>query len=148
MTQRRLARESAVEVLYRLDLVADEPEAVIQEICVRKNPSEEAESYLRRLVRTVENHRNEIDRVLKKHLKRWRLERLTFIDRAILRMGCAEILFFDDVPPKVAINEAVDIAKKFGDDNAGKFVNGVLDGVFKDCFNRQMGGDDGSRGVE
>jgi N utilization substance protein B len=148
MTQRRLARESAVEVLYRLDLVADEPEAVIQEICVRKNPSEEAESYLRRLVQTVENHRNEIDRVLKKHLKRWRLERLTFIDRAILRMGCAEILFFDDVPPKVAINEAVDIAKKFGDDNAGKFVNGVLDGVFKDCFNRQMGGDDGSRGVE
>jgi len=148
MTQRRLARESAVEVLYRLVLVADEPEAVIQEICVRKNPSEEAESYLRRLVRTVENHRNEIDRVLKKHLKRWRLERLTFIDRAILRMGCAEILFFDDVPPKVAINEAVDIAKKFGDDNAGKFVNGVLDGVFKDCFNRQMGGDDGSRGVE
>ena len=121
---------------------------MIQEICVRKNPSEEAESYLRRLVRTVENHRNEIDRVLKKHLKRWRLERLTFIDRAILRMGCAEILFFDDVPPKVAINEAVDIAKKFGDDNAGKFVNGVLDGVFKDCFNRQMGGDDGSRGVE
>ncbi|MCR4424075.1 MAG: transcription antitermination factor NusB [candidate division WOR-3 bacterium] len=148
MTQRRLARESAVEVLYRLDLVADEPEAVIQEICVRKNPSEEAESYLRRLVQTVENHRDEIDRVLKKHLKRWRLERLTFIDRAILRMGCAEILFFDDVPPKVAINEAVDIAKKFGDDNAGKFVNGVLDGVFKDCFNRQMGGDDGSRGVE
>lgn len=131
MTQRRLARESAVEVLYRLDLVEDEPEAVIQEICARKNPSEEAESYLRRIVRTVEKHRDEIDRVLKRNLKRWRLERVTFIDRAILRMGCAELLFFADVPPKVVINEAVEIAKKFGDDNAGKFVNGVLDGVFK-----------------
>ncbi|MGQ9678109.1 MAG: transcription antitermination factor NusB [bacterium] len=131
MTQRRLARESAVEVLYRLDLVKDEPEAVIQEICVRKNPSEDAESYLRRIVQTVERHQKEIDRVLKRNLRRWRLERLTFIDRAILRMGCAELLFFSDVPPKVVINEAVDIAKKFGDDNAGKFVNGVLDGVFK-----------------
>ncbi len=148
MTQRRLARESAVEVLYRLDLVADEPEAVIQEICARKNPSEEAESYMRRIVQTVERHQDEIDRVLKTHLKRWRLERLTFIDRAILRMGCAEILFFDDVPPKVAINEAVEIAKKFGDDNAGKFVNGVLDGVYKDHCGGQRGSGDDSRGVE
>lgn len=146
MTQRRLARESAVEVLYRLDLVEDEPEAVIQEICVRKNPSEEAESYLRRIVQTVEKHRDEIDRVLKRNLKRWRLERVTFIDRAILRMGCAELLFFADVPPKVVINEAVEIAKKFGDDNAGKFVNGVLDGVFK---NRDISEERGDyRGVE
>lgn len=146
MTQRRLARESAVEVLYRLDLVEDEPEAVIQEICARKNPSEEAESYLRRIVQTVEKHRDEVDRVLKRNLKRWRLERVTFIDRAILRMGCAELLFFADVPPKVVINEAVEIAKKFGDDNAGKFVNGVLDGVFK---NRDISEERGDyRGVE
>lgn len=146
MTQRRLARESAFEVLYRLDLVEDEPEAVIQEICVRKNPSEEAESYLRRIVQTVEKHRDEIDRVLKRNLKRWRLERVTFIDRAILRMGCAELLFFADVPPKVVINEAVEIAKKFGDDNAGKFVNGVLDGVFKNQDISEERGD--YRGVE
>lgn len=146
MTQRRLARESAVEVLYRLDLVEDESEAVIQEICVRKNPSEEAESYLRRIVQTVEQHRDEIDRVLKRNLKRWRLERVTFIDRAILRMGCAELLFFADVPPKVVINEAVEIAKKFGDDNAGKFVNGVLDGVFKSRDISEGRGD--YRGVE
>ena len=146
MTQRRLARESAFEVLYRLDLVEDEPEAVIQEICVRKNPSEEAESYMRRIVQTVEKHRDEIDRVLKRNLKRWRLERVTFIDRAILRMGCAELLFFADVPPKVVINEAVEIAKKFGDDNAGKFVNGVLDGVFKNQDISEERGD--YRGVE
>ncbi len=132
MTQRRLARECAVEVLYRQDLVGDEPERVIEEICLRKNPSEEAEGYLRRIVETVEQGREEIDRVLRQHLKRWRLDRLTFIDRAILRMGCAEILFFADVPGKVAINEAVELAKKFGDEKAGKFVNGVLDAVFKD----------------
>ncbi|MEO0019188.1 MAG: transcription antitermination factor NusB [candidate division WOR-3 bacterium] len=131
MTQRRLARESAIEVLYRLDLVGDEPTDTIQEICARKNPSEEAETYLRRLVDTVEKNLAEIDATLRRHLKRWRLERLTYLDRAILRIGCAEILYFDDIPPKVAINEAVELAKKFGDDKAGKFVNGVLDGVFK-----------------
>lgn len=131
MTQRRLARESAVEVLYRMDLVGDEPEETIQEICARKNPSEEAETYLRRLIQAVEQYQEEIDRTLRGQLSRWRLERLTFIDRAVLRIGCAEVLYFDDVPPKVAINEAVDIAKKFGDDKAGKFVNGVLDAVYK-----------------
>ncbi|MGB9741876.1 MAG: transcription antitermination factor NusB [bacterium] len=134
MTQRRLARESAVEVLYRLDLVGDEPESTIQEILMRRNPSEEAETYLRRLVSTVENNRPEIDACLRRHLKRWRLERLTYIDRAILRLACAEILYFHDVPPKAAINEAVEIAKKFGDDQAGKFVNGVLDSVFKEKY--------------
>ena len=132
MTNRRLARESALEVLYRLDLVGDEPEHSIAEVLLRKNPSEEAETYLRRLVDSVLAHQQEIDAVLRKHLKRWRLERLTMPDRAILRLAAAEILYFDDVPPKVSINEAVEIAKKYGDDEAGKFVNGVLDSVFRE----------------
>ena len=132
MTNRRLARESALEVLYRLDLVGDEPENTISEILLRKNPSEEAETYLRRLVDAAMGHQQEIDAVLRKHLTRWRLERLTVLDRAILRLAAAEILYFDDVPPKVSINEAVEIAKKFGDDEAGKFVNGVLDSVFQE----------------
>jgi len=132
MTQRRLARESAVEILYRLELVGDETETTIQEILVRRNPSEEAETYMRRLITTIENNRAEIDDTLRRHLRRWRLERLTYLDRAILRVGCAEILYFSDVPPKVAINEAVEIAKKFGDDQAGKFVNGVLDSIYKE----------------
>ena len=132
MTNRRLARESALEVLYRLDLVGDEPEHTIAEILLRKNPSEEAETYLRRLVDAALGHQQELDTTLRKHLTRWRLERLTVLDRAILRLAAAEILYFDDVPPKVSINEAVEIAKKYGDDEAGKFVNGVLDSVFRE----------------
>jgi len=132
MTNRRLARESALEVLYRLDLVGDEPENTISEILLRKNPSDEAETYLRRLVDAALGHQQETDAVLRRHLTRWRLERLTVLDRAILRLAAAEILYFDDVPPKVSINEAVEIAKKYGDDEAGKFVNGVLDGVFQE----------------
>jgi N utilization substance protein B len=132
LTNRRQARECALEVLYRLDLVGDEPEHTIAEILLRKNPSDEAETYLRRLVDSVLGDQQEIDAVLRKHLSRWRLERLTMLDRAILRLAAAELLFFDDVPPKVSINEAVEIAKKYGDDDAGKFVNGVLDSIFQD----------------
>jgi N utilization substance protein B len=132
MTNRRLARESALEVLYRLDLVGDEPEHTIAEILLRKNPSEEAETYLRRLVDAALGNQQEIDTALRKHLTRWRLERLTVLDRAILRLAAAEILYFDDVPPKVSINEAVEVAKKYGDDEAGKFVNGVLDSIFRE----------------
>ncbi|MEO0078989.1 MAG: transcription antitermination factor NusB [candidate division WOR-3 bacterium] len=132
MTNRRLARECALEVMYRLDLVADDPDSTIEEIVARKNPSDDAESYLRRLVAAVQTCQQEIDAALRRHLRRWRLERLTVIDRAILRVAAAELLYFADVPPKVAINEAVDIAKKFGDDEAGRFVNGVLDGVLRE----------------
>ncbi len=132
MTQRRLARESALEVFYRLDLVADEPDDTIEEILNRKNPSDEAESYLRLLVQTLLNNQDEVDKMLRKHIRHWRLERLRVLDRATLRMACTEMLYFDDVPPKVSINEAVDIARKFGDDDSGRFVNGVLDGVLKD----------------
>jgi len=132
MTNRRQARECALEVLYRLDLVGDEPEHTIAEILLRKNPSDEAETYLRRLADSVLANQQEIDAALRKHLSRWRLERLTMLDRAILRLAAAELLFFDDVPPKVSINEAVEIAKKYGDDDAGKFVNGVLDSIFQE----------------
>jgi N utilization substance protein B len=132
MTNRRQARECALEVLYRLDLVGDESENTIAEILLRKNPSEEAETYLRRLIDAAQGNQQEIDTTLRKHLTRWRLERLTVLDRAILRLAAAEIIYFDDVPPKVSINEAVDIAKKYGDDEAGKFVNGVLDSVFQE----------------
>jgi transcription antitermination factor NusB len=138
-THRRVAREAALETLYRLDLVKDEPDDTIDEILNRKNPSEEAEAYLRRLVQAVLDHAAEVDEVLVRHLRRWRLDRLKYLDRAILRLGCAEMLYFDDVPPKVSINEAVDIARKYGDDDSGRFVNGVLDGIYREVGDRGEG---------
>lgn len=132
MTQRRLAREAALEVLYRFDLVGDEPEEVIEEIVLRRNPSDEAEEYLRRLVDAVFSNRDAVDRMVRSHLRRWRLERLRCLDRALLRLGCAELVYLPDIPPKVTINEAVDIARKYGDDDSGRFVNGVLDGIYRE----------------
>lgn len=125
-----------------MELVGDAPEATIEELLARKNPSQEAEAYLRRLVNAVREHQSEVDRVLRRHLRRWRLERLTVLDRTILRMAGVELLFFGDVPPKAAINEAVELAKKFGDDRAGAFVNGVLDGVYHEVLSKKAGEDD------
>ncbi len=132
MTSRRVARECALETLYRFELVGDDPDSVIDEILSRKNPSREAEEYLRRLVAAVLDHSADIDKLLRRHLRRWRLERLTALDRAALRFAAAELVYFADVPARVIINEAVDIAKKFGDDSAGRFVNGVLDSIFRE----------------
>lgn len=132
-----MARECALEVLYRLDLVGDEPENTIEEIVTRKNPSDEAESYLRRLVAAVVTNQKEVDDMLRRHLRRWRLERLTVLDRAILRVATAELSHFGDVPPKVSINEAVEVSKKYGDDESGRFVNGVLDGVLRELQGRE-----------
>jgi len=132
VTQRRIAREAALEVLYRLDLVKHEPEDTIEEILNRKNPSEEAENYLRRLVQAVLDHSAEVDKMLATHLRKWRVERLRYLDRAILRLASTEMMYFGDVPAKVSINEAVDIARKYGDDDSGRFVNGVLDAVYKE----------------
>ncbi len=132
MTQRRLAREAALETLYRLDLVRGEPDDTIEEIVHRKNPSDEAETYLRRLIQAVLNNREEIDSMVVRHVRHWRFERLRYLDRAVLRIACAEMLYFDDVPPKVSINEAVDVSRKYGDDDSGRFVNGVLDGIYKE----------------
>lgn len=127
-----MAREAALEVLYRFDLVGDEPDDVIDEIVHRRNPSDEAEEYLRRLVDAVFKNQAAVDTMVRRHLRRWRFERLRYLDRALLRLACAELVYFTDIPPKVTINEAVDIARKYGDDDSGRFVNGVLDGVYRE----------------
>jgi transcription antitermination protein NusB len=81
------------------------------------------------LIRGSLEHRDEVDEVIKKHAKNWELHRIAAVDRNILRLAIYEMLYRDDIPPIVSINEAVDIAKKFSTQDSGKFVNGILDKV-------------------
>jgi transcription antitermination factor NusB len=83
------------------------------------------------LVRGVMKHREEIDRLISKYATNWDIARMAVIDRNILRFATFELLFADDIPPKVSINEAIDIAKRFGDKDSGSFVNGILDKIHK-----------------
>ena len=96
--------------------------------------------YVRRVVGVLDARLAEIDAMLREALDNWRLERLSAIDRAVLRIGAAEMLFVDEVPPKVAIQEAIRLAESYGGDESPRFVNGVLDALYKRYDTKQLKG--------
>ena len=132
MRKRTKARECVLKILYALDITKEDPEKCI-EIFWQSN--EELEPQVRAfadtLVLGVSKNKELIDKVITEHATNWELKRMAVIDRNILRFATHELLFMDDIPPKVAINEAIDIAKKYGDKDSGKFVNGILDKINK-----------------
>lgn len=129
ITRRRRARECAVETLYELDVAGGEPEHVIFETARRHKLDSKTRNYLNRLVTRTVAERAVIDAALAHALEKWDVSRLGFTDRAVLRMAGCEIMFFPDIPPRVVINEAVDLARLYGDEQSSRFVNGVLDAV-------------------
>ena len=88
-----------------------------------------AMAFSERLVKGVEQHREDLDRIIERYASHWKVDRMTHVDRSILRIATYELLYCDDIPPKVAINEAIDIGKKYGSEDSGAFINGVLDKV-------------------
>lgn len=132
MGKRRSSRELALKFLYQTELnVGDISEQM--EIFLKAFPSQEdVEKYMIELVETIRRHQTEIDELLEKYSENWSLSRMTVIDRNTLRIATAELLFRKDVPPKVAIDEALEIAKKFGSEDSPDFVNGVLDRIKKE----------------
>ncbi len=86
---------------------------------------------MRRLLELLDDHLPEVDAALQEALDNWRLERLSSIDRAVLRIGAIELLWVEDVPPKVTIQEAIRLAEAYGGDDSPRFVNGVLDALYK-----------------
>jgi len=132
MKERREARELALQVLYALDLCPESDTGDLLAYLVEERGGPEgAAGYARRLVETVVGHRDEIDALLSRHSANWELKRMAAVDRNILRAAAAELLFFADVPFRVVIDEAVEIAKRYGTDDSGKFVNGVIDAVHR-----------------
>ncbi len=132
MMNRRLARELALKILYACDSGRNEaPKIIMNEILGKKKYEENVRNFAIALTMlTIENTRK-IDDYIKSTLHNWEFERIATIDRLILRMGICEFLYFDDIPIEVSINEAIELAKKFGTDESNKFVNGVLDAVSK-----------------
>ena len=129
MSTRRKARAMALQALYEIDLVKHDEEAVVSKRVTAAELSEENRSFIRGLVNGIIQRREEIDGYIRKFATAWPLERLSIIDRNILRLAIFEVLFDNEVSVKVAINEAVELAKKFGSDNSPKFINGVLGSV-------------------
>ncbi|MFC2065699.1 transcription antitermination factor NusB [Chloroflexota bacterium] len=126
---RRKARVLALQALYEVDSVGHDMETVIAGLLDNRELSEENNTFIRELVSGVTQNKERIDYNIKRFAPAWPLHQIAVIDRSILRLAIFEILFDNKVPIKVAINEAVELAKTFGSDNSAKFVNGVLGSV-------------------
>jgi N utilization substance protein B len=131
MTQRRCARESALEVFYRFDMGNENTEKTIKEIKEKIKFTPQGQKFFQCLVSETLNNLDVIDKTIIQFLEHWSFARLAGVDRAILRVACCELLYFPDIPPKVVINEALEIAKKYGAAESASFVNGILDAIYK-----------------
>jgi N utilization substance protein B len=129
---RRSSRELALKFLYQSEFNEGHSEELLSQFIDQVASKDGVGDYMRKLVVAIFSHRDEIDSAIQKYSEHWALDRMTLIDRNILRMGVCELVYLDSVPPKVAINEAVEIAKKFGNDDSPDFINGVLDHIFRD----------------
>jgi N utilization substance protein B len=123
MARRRDARRLAVSILYQADMAARSALEVLQE---RRSLGIRVPGFAEELVAGVEEQRPELDRLIGEHAEGWSVPRMAAVDRAVLRVACYELLFRDDVPTAVAIDEAVSAAKELSTADSGRFVNGVL----------------------
>ncbi len=129
MRRRRKSREFALQALYQLNITKQDVSALLAQFQEHFLPGEEADEFLRRLVLGVLDHREELDRLIEQYSENWRLDRIDVIDRNILRMALFELLYCEDIPPKVTINEAIDLGKRYGSEDSGNFINGILDRI-------------------
>ncbi len=144
MRSRSRARGWALQILYAWEMRGPErplPE-VLADFMTDRLIGEGSRDYLFRLILAVAEHRADIDRTVQECLTNWRLERLSTIDRAVLRIGAAEMLFLHDVPPRVSIQEAVLLAEKYSTAESPRFVNGVLDALMRRARDPAVRGED------
>ncbi len=131
MGERRLSRETALKVLFQIDLVSTNIEEVLKYTLSDGDFSAEVKEFTLILVKGVLSNLSKIDEVINIYANNWSLERITNIDRNILRMTIYEILYLKNIPKSVSINEAVELAKKYGTKSSFSFVNGVLGKIDK-----------------
>ena len=129
MGSRRRSRELAVQALFYMDMRKNRSEEMLNLFVDHFIGSEKPPPFFEEIVRGVMNMGDEIDLIIKRFSSKWKLSRMPCVDRNILRLAVYEILYCDDVPAKVSINEAIDIGKKFGADDSGSFINGILDSI-------------------
>jgi len=132
MRKRTLAREFSLQVLYQTDITHDSYDISLSNFWQahsEENIDEEIKKFTGELVKGTIDNLQTIDAKIGQYATNWQLKRMAVVDRNILRMGCFELIFREDIPFKVSINEAVELAKKYSSQEASKFVNGILDKI-------------------
>jgi N utilization substance protein B len=132
MGKRRSSRELALKFLYQFELNEGDLDEQIKLFLERNSSQEGVENFMKELVMSLVSKMKEIDEIIQKYSDHWILDRMTVIDRNILRIGTCELLLNFSTPPKVVINEAIDIAKKYGNEDSPEFINGILDKVYNE----------------
>lgn len=135
MSNRHLARTIAMQTLFTWDFNGrndEEIDSLAKNIFNYFAPTFDDKGFVKNLINGVLKNIKEIDKYIIKYATEWPLDQITIVDRNILRIGVYELIFDNDIPHKVAINEAIEIAKAFGGESSGKFVNGVLGAIYKD----------------
>jgi N utilization substance protein B len=128
MGSRHHARERALQILFQYDIHGKA--GLWLDVFWKENEAtDEVKAFAERLVAGVLEKKKELDALIGRYATNWKVSRMPIVDRNILRVGVYELLWMDDVPAKVTMNEAIELAKSFGDDDASKFVNGLLDQV-------------------
>ena len=138
MVKRRKSREFALQVLYELDLTKQHPSKVLVQFEQHFSPKEEQDEFQEILVLGVLKHSQEIDRLIERYSDNWRLDRMSIIDRNILRIAIFELLYCGDIPPKVTLNEAIDLGKRYGSEESGSFINGILDRIQNEVIRKPL----------
>ena len=129
MSSRRRSREMAIQVLYQVDMAQSDLAEALRVFCEHFKAPESIRDFAFELARGAYEHRGEVDSLIKRFSEHWRLERMPTVDRNILRLAIYELLYQPDIPAKVSINEAVDLGKKYGSEDSGSFINGILDRI-------------------
>ncbi|PFS77660.1 N utilization substance protein NusB [Bacillus thuringiensis] len=125
--KRRTARERAMQALYQMDITGElEPKVAVENTL---DEGEETNAFLESLVVGFVENKEAIDEAIRQNLKKWKLERISIVDRSILRVAVYEMKYMEEIPHNVTINEAIEIAKTFGDEESRRFINGVLSNI-------------------
>jgi len=132
MGKRRQSRELVIQFLYLIEMNEGEVQDQLKLFWESHPTAEDVQSFTEEILKDTFDHKEAIDARLEKYSDNWTLSRMTVIDRNLLRMAASEILYSKTVPPKVAIDEAVEIAKRFGSEDSPNFINGILDRILKE----------------
>ena len=131
MKKRRRARELALQGLYSWEISGNTIEVVLEYVSKESVPDEEITSFASDLLRHTVEYKETFDKDVASVVENWEFGRIALVDRLILRLALCEFLHFDEIPPKVTINEAIDLAKKYSTSQSGRFVNGILDSLYQ-----------------
>jgi N utilization substance protein B len=138
LRKRRKSREFALQVLYQLDITQQDVSKTLAQFQDHFSGSDEKDDFMGHLVGGVLGHCQEIDRLIEKYSENWRLDRMNMIDRTILRIATFELLYCEEIPPKVTMNEAIELGKRFGSEDSGSFINGILDRIQKEVVRKPI----------